>query len=126
MSLTPQQKEVIENVARERGRFSAEAYVFTYEALGFVLERRAGEGLKGHITGGELLDGIRDYARKCFGYLGRTVFESWGLTASSEFGDIVFDLIEKDVLAKQESDSKSDFEGGFAFASAFEAEFIHE
>lgn len=126
MSLTTRQKEVIETVARERARFSSEAYVFTYEALGFVLARRAREGLKGHITGQELLEGIRDFARKCFGYLGRTVFESWGLTKSSDFGDIVFDLVEKDVLSKQESDTKSDFEGGFAFAEAFEESFIHE
>ena len=74
----------------------------------------------------ELLDGIRDYARKCFGYLGRAVFESWGLTSSAEFGDIVFDLVERDVLAKQETDSKSDFEGGFVFAAAFEESFIHD
>lgn len=126
MSLKHRQKESIEEIARARGRFSAEAYVFTYEALDFTMELREKEGRRGHITGGELLEGIRAYAQKCFGYLGRAVFEAWGLRSSADFGDVVFDLVEAEVLSKQESDVKSDFEGGFEFRDAFETRYIHE
>jgi uncharacterized repeat protein (TIGR04138 family) len=126
MTLSVSQKEAIEKAAEARGRFSPEAYVFTYEALGYTLERRAKEGRRGHVTGRELLDGILAFGRRSFGYLGKAVFESWGLKTSSDFGDVVFDLVDAEVLAKQDSDEKSDFDGGFEFAEAFEKSFIHD
>jgi uncharacterized repeat protein (TIGR04138 family) len=126
MSLKQRQLQSVEAVARRRGRFSPEAYVFTYEALDFTMERREREGRRGHITGGELLEGIEAYGRKCFGYLGKAVFEAWGLKSSSDFGDVVFDLVEAEVLSKQDSDTREDFDGGFEFREAFETRFIHE
>ena len=115
--------ETIERVARDKGRFAPEAYMFTVEALNITLLKRRRAGVTGHISGQELLDGIRDVGRDRFGYLGRSVFEAWGLRATADFGDIVFDLVDAGVLSKQESDSKDDFVGGFDFADAFEKSF---
>jgi uncharacterized repeat protein (TIGR04138 family) len=117
---------VIESLARDRGRYSPQAYFFVLEALNFTLERLQKEGHAGHITGHQLLTGIRDFGLKSFGFLGRAVFESWGVRKTDDFGDIVFDLVSVQLLSKQETDSKSDFEGGFDFANAFERRFIYE
>ncbi len=126
--MTPNNQVVqtIETLARERGRFSPQAYFFVLEALNFTLERLHAKGHKGHITGQQLLEGIRDFAQKNFGFLGRAVFESWGLTRSIDFGDIVFDLVSVQLLSKQETDTRDDFAGGFEFASAFEARYVYE
>jgi uncharacterized repeat protein (TIGR04138 family) len=117
---------VVESLARDRGRFSSQAYFFVLEALNFTLDRLKRQGHAGHITGSQLLGGIRDLGLRSFGYLGRAVFESWGLRQTGDFGDIVFDLVSVQLLSKQETDKKTDFEGGFDFANAFEARFIHE
>jgi len=126
MSRNAQVTEAVDALVRRTQRFSAEAYYFTLEALSYTLQRMAKKGRKGHISGGELLEGIRDFARTRYGFLGRTVFESWGLKSSADFGDLVFDLADAELLAKQESDKKTDFEGGFEFAEAFEGVFIHD
>lgn len=120
----PDELEMIEQVARSKGRFATEAYTFTVEALNITLLKRRKRGVTGHIAGQELLAGIKLVALDRFGYLGRTVFEAWGLRSTANFGDIVFDLVEAGVLSKQDSDSKDDFVGGFDFVEAFERSFI--
>jgi uncharacterized repeat protein (TIGR04138 family) len=117
---------VIESLASERGRYSPQAYFFVLEALNYTLERLRKEGHAGHITGHQLLEGILDLGIKSFGFLGRAVFESWGLRRTGDFGDIVFDLVSVQLLSKQETDTKADFEGGFDFANAFEGRFLYE
>lgn len=117
---------MIESLARERGRFSAQAYFFVLEALNYTLEKLQREGHAGHITGHQLVGGIREFGLKSFGFLGRAVFESWGVGRTSDFGDIVFDLVSVQLLSKQDTDTKADFEDGFDFAHAFERRFLHE
>ena len=126
MNTDTQVVHVIESLARDRGRYSPQAYFFVLEALNFTLERLQKEGHAGHITGHQLLAGIRDFGLRSFGFLGRAVFESWGVTKSCDFGDIVFDLVSVQLLSKQDTDTKADFEGGFDFENAFEAKYIYE
>ncbi len=114
----------IECVAEARGRYDREAYVFTLEALNDTLEKRRNRGLVGHIRGQELLAGIREYALRNFGYLSGVVFETWGVRSTEDFGEIVFDLVSVGLLAKEDSDRKSDFEKGFNFGEAFESTLI--
>jgi uncharacterized repeat protein (TIGR04138 family) len=126
MSAPATKQAAFEAVANARGRFATEAYAFVCEALEFVQRRLAEKGRPRHVSPQELLEGVRDFGRKRFGYLGRTVFEMWGLKVSADFGDVVFDLVDAGVLAKQDEDRKEDFLGGFDFAAAFETEFVHE
>ena len=57
-----------------------------------------------HITGQELVEGIRDLALQQFGLLTRTVFERWGLRTTEDFGRIVFELIEDGRMRKTDRD----------------------
>jgi uncharacterized repeat protein (TIGR04138 family) len=50
-------------------------------------------------------------ARGEFGLLARTVFRQWGITRSDDLGEIVFNLIDANLLSKTERDRRSDFEG---------------
>ncbi|HEY4302468.1 MAG TPA: Minf_1886 family protein, partial [Candidatus Didemnitutus sp.] len=72
-----------------------------------------------HVSGSELLDGIRVYALEQFGPLAKTVLNTWGIHRCSHFGDIVFNLIEYNVFSKTDSDRREDFADLYSFDDAF-------
>jgi uncharacterized repeat protein (TIGR04138 family) len=114
--------EKFRNLLTSDGRYDAEAYNFIYEALDFTLKKVAKAERRGsqHVTGRELLEGIRQYAIEQFGCLARTVLESWGVSTTDDFGEIVFNLVEHDLMGKQDSDTKEDFHEVFDFADVFD------
>ena len=78
---------------------------------------------KGHVSGIELLNGIRDYALDRFGPMTMTLMEHWNISKCRDFGDIVFNLVDHGILGRTENDSLEDFEGGYTFKEAFEYPF---
>jgi uncharacterized repeat protein (TIGR04138 family) len=113
--------EKFRNLLASDKRYDAEAYNFLYEALDWTLKnvvKAEGRGNQ-HVTGRELLEGIRQYAIEQFGCLTRTVFESWGVRSTADFGDMVFNLVQHDLMGKQESDSKADFQDIYDFDEVF-------
>ena len=98
-------------------RYSPESYSFVMAALDFTAKKLK---RKGHVSGQELLDGIRDYALEQFGPLVRTVFEHWGIKETNDFGEIVFNMIGAGILGKSECDSKDDFDNRYDFKTAFD------
>jgi uncharacterized repeat protein (TIGR04138 family) len=114
--------EKFRNLLTGDKRYDPEAYNFVYEALDWTLknvtkpERRGSQ----HVSGRELLEGVRQYAIDQFGCLTRTVLECWGITSTDDFGEIVFNLVEHDLMGKQDSDSKDDFREVYEFSEAFD------
>ena len=102
-------------------RYSPQAYNFVYEALDWTLKNVTPQDDEDaqHVTGAELLEGIRQYTIHEFGCLARTVLESWGVTQTGDIGELVFNLVEHDLMGKQDSDSKMDFIDIYAFEDAF-------
>ena len=103
-------------------RYDPEAYNFVYEALDFTLKnvvKSPGRSSQ-HVSGTELLDGIRRYSIEEFGCLAQTVLESWGVRETRDFGEIVFNLVKHDLMGKQESDSKEDFHSLYDFEDVFD------
>ena len=98
-------------------RYSREAYAFVMAALQHTVEKL---GERRHVSGQELLAGIRDLAGERFGMMAPAVFNAWGLRRSDDFGRVVFNLVEAKVLSKRPEDSVEDFHDGFDFATAFE------
>lgn len=76
-----------------------------------------------HITGEELLDGIRDLGLQRYGLLARCVFASWGVRTTEDFGRIVFDLVEEGKMRKTDQDQLSDFYNVYDFAEALERDY---
>ncbi len=110
--------------ARDR-RFDAGAYLFVREALMFTArqqKKKAGTvaaPIECHVTGQQLLDGVRLYALDQYGPMVPTVFAHWRIGSCEDIGTIVFNLIEAKEFGKTESDSMADFRGGFDFEEAF-------
>ena len=116
--------ERFESLLKKDRRFQPEAYTFVYEALDWTLTNLNGEPATSgiHVTGKELLEGIRQLALRKFGPLTKTVFWSWGVLNTADWGEIVFNLIEQDLMGKQESDRKEDFVDVYDFSRAFDVE----
>jgi uncharacterized repeat protein (TIGR04138 family) len=108
------------DVAQRYGRYKPNAYRFIYEAVGYTVEERYEATLEvRHVTGREVLEGIRDLARRKFGFMAKAVFEQWGVLATEDFGTIVFHLVTEGILSKTDSDTMSDFEHGYDFEETF-------
>ncbi len=123
MSDAAESLEKIRALAAVSGRYRPEAYLFTLAAVTYTVHKHATEGRRGHVTGQQLLDGIKELALDRFGYLARTVFEQQGLKRTDDFGEIVFELIEANILSKQPTDSKQDFCGHYDFREALETNY---
>jgi uncharacterized repeat protein (TIGR04138 family) len=106
----------LDDVVRRDPRYAYEAYEFLFEALkhtqhqlGRVPPANAAPEEDYHVTGPELLDGVRDLALREFGLMARTVFRVWGIGATGDFGELVFNLIEAGLMSKTDEDHRLDF-----------------
>jgi uncharacterized repeat protein (TIGR04138 family) len=133
------------NLLQSDPRFKFEAYQFVREALAYAHEqmlaaspppmkpsdakstqeeRGASGGFTGHhITGQQLCEACRQYGLQQYGYLTGMVLASWGVRSTSDFGEIVYNLISIEQMRKSESDRREDFDDVYAFDTAFEPQF---
>ena len=115
--------EAIEEIVKRDARFHSDAYLFVREGLDFtvkLLKKNAtGPATYRHVSGQELLSGLRQFALEQFGPMAKTVLEHWGVRQCEDFGDIVFNMVETGVLGKTDKDSRDDFKGGYSFEKAF-------
>ena len=118
-------EEKVEMILAKDSRYARDAYAFVRESLDFT-QKTIGKENRGqvrHITGQELLDGIRQFALNQFGPMAVTVLEEWGVRNSRDFGEIVFNMVEIELLAKTEKDNRDDFNNGYNFTDAFRKPF---
>lgn len=118
-------QEALDQIVNEDPRYDEQAYHFMREALDFTIKllEKPAEGPGRHVTGGELLEGIRQYALKEYGPIAMTVLSRWGVSRCEHFGDIVFNMVGKGILGKNEEDRREDFAGGYEFDTAFRKPF---
>jgi len=118
--------EAVEKIVADDPRYDAEVYLFMREALDFTmkkLQRLTPSGAHQHVSGQELLEGIREFALQEYGPMVRIVFEHWGIRRCADFGHIVFNLIGVGIFGKSERDRLEDFGEGYDFEEAFDAPF---
>jgi uncharacterized repeat protein (TIGR04138 family) len=113
--------EALESVITNDPRYHRDGYIFLRDALDFTTKQQ--KKIKGvsvrHVTGPELLDGVRQYALKEFGPMVMTVFDSWGIHSCEDIGHMVFNLIGAGIFGKTEEDSIEDFKNVYNFQEAF-------
>jgi len=138
--MTNPQKAFFELLRCDR-RYRPEAYQFIWEALNFAQEElkmgaaqpsepmSASEEpgprskLERHVSGQDLCEAARQYALRQYGLLAKTVLNSWGIYSTSDFGEIVFNLIRIGHMHKTRSDRREDFDDVYDFDTAIEQEF---
>lgn len=113
--------EALDSIIATDPRYSRDAYVFLRDALDFTTKQQ--KKLKGtsvrHVSGPELLEGVRVYALKEFGPMVMTVFGYWGLQACEDVGHMVFNLIGAGIFGKTDEDSIEHFKNVYDFQDAF-------
>ena len=118
--------EVLDGIIAVDPRFHRDAYHFVREGLDYTQQAisKQENGTVRHISGQELLGGMRAHAIEQYGPMAFTVLEEWGVKRCEDFGAIVFNMVEHELLAKTEDDSLDDFTGGYDFEEAFRQPFL--
>ena len=121
--------EVLDQILQKDPRYHRDAYLFVREALDHTQKAVTKVGREGakqemrHVSGQELLEGIRSYALEQFGPMTLTVLHEWSVRCCEDFGEIVFNMVENHLLAKTKSDTREDFKGGYDFEEVFRRPF---
>jgi uncharacterized repeat protein (TIGR04138 family) len=110
----------IEKIVATDMRYRTDAYSFVMEALAHAQKTFHRER---HITGGELLLGVRDLAVKKFGAFAFTVFRHWGVCTTEDVGHIVFNLVDSGLLGRRDEDTFDDFRNVFDMEEALGGEY---
>jgi uncharacterized repeat protein (TIGR04138 family) len=123
----------IVKLLKEDRRYKIDAYAFVFEALNYAhtrlgmgterpSEEHEDEGEEGesrevekHLTGRQLCEAIRQYALEQYGLMAKCVLNSWGVKSTSDFGEIVFNLIGIGQMRKTPEDRREDFNDVFDF-----------
>ncbi len=132
----------ITELLKEDSRYAFEAYVFLFEALGYAQnvlnmgtespseaigqaeqESEEEQAAERHVTGQELCEAVRRFAVEQYGYMAKTVLNSWGVTKTGDFGELVFNLIRIGQMRRTARDCREDFNDVYDFDTAFEQEF---
>jgi len=114
--------ESVDEILSKDGRYDRDAYYFVREGLDYTLKMLKKNGERQtprHVSGQELLEGLRRYALHQFGPMAKTVLAYWGVRQCDDFGEIVFNMVEKGILGKTEQDSREDFKSGYDFDEVF-------
>ncbi len=113
--------EALDSIVASDPRYQRGAYAFLRDALDFTTKQQ--KKIKGvsvrHVTGPELLDGVRQYALKEFGPMVMTVFDNWGIHSCEDIGNMVFNLIDAGIFGKTEEDSIENFKNVYDFKEVF-------
>ncbi len=110
----------LDTLVRQDTRYAYEAYEFLFAALAHT-QQRLGRvptpdiepGADYHVTGPQLVEGAVDLALREFGLMARTVFHAWGIDRTGDFGEIVFNLVEANLMSKRPEDRRADFQNLF-------------
>ncbi len=120
-------------------RYRREAYLFVRDGLDYAHEvlglgqqsapagKRRKKGAKAdpprHVTGQELCEALRQFALDQYGFLAKTVLNSWGIQQTGDFGEIVYNLIRVGAMTKSTEDRREDFDDVYDFEQAFVRDF---
>ena len=113
-------------------RYHLEAYQFVRESLAYAQkimklpatnDEDSQEKQDHHLTGQQLCQAIREFALEQYGFMAKTVLNSWGIHTTGDFGEIVYNLIRIKEMRKSKSDRREDFDDQYSFDVAFEPRF---
>ena len=125
-------RDDLAGVLARDSRYSIHAYAFIFEAIEHskTLVSRAQPRVKGrrsraarHVTGRQLCEGACALALSHYGLLAKVVLQQWGVRSTSDFGDIVYNLIRSGDLEKTPADSRADFNDLFDLDDALSGDF---
>lgn len=118
-------QEAVETVCQKDRRYHPEAYTFLRDSLEATIKRRKKSKKEPgpHVGAVELLDGFRLHALAEFGPMALMVLNYWGVKATADVGQMVFNLVQAGIFGKTDEDTAESFLDVFDFREAFVAPF---
>jgi uncharacterized repeat protein (TIGR04138 family) len=133
----------LHELLRQDKRYRPQAYQFVLESLQYAQERlrlgteresepgpprpaaESGEAQRPerHLTGQELCEAARKHALEQFGYMAQLVLATWGVRCTSDFGEIVYNMIGVGLMKKTKDDRREDFDDVFDFDEGLQRSF---
>jgi uncharacterized repeat protein (TIGR04138 family) len=104
------------DIRQKDHRYHPDAYDFMMEALSFAQKKFQRSR---HVSGKELLEATKILLMKKYGPMTITLLRHWGIHRTEDFGNIVFNLVERKVLSKTEEDDIATFKNVFDFDTVF-------
>ena len=122
-------------------RYPIEAYFFVREALAYAADQMelgacsepechcdpddpTVEAGSRHLTGQQLCEAIRQFAVQQYGFMAKVVLNEWGISATRDFGEIVYNMIDIGLMKKSRHDRKSHFDDVYDFDAVFQENFV--
>jgi uncharacterized repeat protein (TIGR04138 family) len=133
--MTPDIHPLIKLLCEDR-RYKLEAYQFVRSGLEYAQEvlelgrheeTTVGDGevrQVRHVTGQDLCHALKSYAHDQYGFMARLVLKDWGIVSTSDFGEIVYNLIKIGEMTRSPEDRREDFDQVFDFDQALVGEFV--
>ncbi len=123
------EKHPLAQLLEQDRRYRLDAYQFVrdgldyaHHVLGMGSTPRSSPGqppAESHLTGQELCEALRQLALKQYGFLAKWVLSSWGVHATSDFGELVYNMIAVNMMRKSNEDRREDFDDVYEFDEAF-------
>ncbi len=110
----------VDRVSSADGRYEKYAWRFVLSGVESTIEMLH---TSEHISGEELLEGLRVIASRQFGPMAKEVLNHWGVYTTRDIGNIVFGLIAAELLENSDEDSIVDFDDVFDFKKVFEEDY---
>ncbi|MCA9399244.1 MAG: hypothetical protein KC618_05815 [Candidatus Omnitrophica bacterium] len=107
---------ILEKIFEKDTRYREDAYDFVMEALTYTQKKFNSST---HVSGEQILTGIRELLIKQYGPMAMNVLEHWGIQSTEDFGNIVFHLIDNKVLCKTDQDNIDTFRNRYDFNEVF-------
>ncbi|HLF18559.1 MAG TPA: Minf_1886 family protein [Candidatus Omnitrophota bacterium] len=107
---------IVETILVKDSRYKIDAYLFVMEALSFTQRKFKSQS---HVTGEEILTGMRDLLLNKYGPMTMVVLKYWGIKTTEDFGHIIFNLVERKILSKTEDDNIESFRDAYSFEEVF-------
>jgi uncharacterized repeat protein (TIGR04138 family) len=98
--------EGIHQIVQKQGKYPAAAYVMIYNTLHWLQEK----GQEGHIAGPDLARAVFFYTIDTCGFLAKTVWQQLKLERSEDIGEMVYHLVDANLIGKVPTDNQSDFD----------------
>jgi uncharacterized repeat protein (TIGR04138 family) len=109
----------VQEVLKRDARYARESYAFLCEALAHAVKMLGREDADDHhVTGPELLAGLRDFALQEYGPMALFVMHEWGIHQSEDVGNMVYNLIGIGYFGKNDTDRLEDFSDGVDLTEA--------
>lgn len=106
-------KDDFSDIIAKDARFNPRAYTLLMDVIDWLFEKRE------RINASDILEEFRDRTLDLFGPMSYTVLREWGLSDTSDVGEMVCNLVDSRRIGRNESCGPDAFAGAYDFEEAF-------